>query len=75
MAMHTTVVRFGEGLWHLIEEDAKRRDDSIADWLRVAAAFRIAFEATREADETRYERLSAVLDGEQQHQGRSGGRT
>ncbi len=69
--MHTTVVRFGEGLWRLIEEDAKRRNVSIAEWLRIAAALRIGFQAAREADEMQNEIYSAVLDGEKQRNGGS----
>ena len=70
--MHTTVVRFGGDLWRLIEEDAKRHNVSIAEWLRVAAALRIGFQAAREGDEMQTEISGAALDGERQ---RNGGRS
>ena len=63
-AMHTTVIRFGSGLWELIEREAKRRDVSVAEWVRTATAMRIGFEAAIQGDEVVREIMLAAIETE-----------
>ena len=59
--MHTTVIRFGEDLWRLVQGEAARRGVSVAEWVRTAAAMRIGFEAATGADELRADVVDAAL--------------
>ena len=64
--MHTTVIRFGEDLWRLVQGEAARRGVSVAEWVRTAAAMRIGFEAATEGDELRADVLRAALVAERE---------
>lgn len=63
--MHTTVIRFGEDLWWLVQGEAARRGVSVAEWVRTAAAMRIGFEAaTDPGNELPAEVVRAALAAE-----------
>lgn len=64
--MHTTVIRFGEDLWRLVQGEAARHGVSVAEWVRTAAAMRIGFEAATGGDELRADVVQAALVAERE---------
>lgn len=59
--MHTTVIRFGDDLWRLVQAEAARQNVSVAEWVRTAAAMRIGFEAATDVDEIRAAAVRSAL--------------
>lgn len=61
MPLRATTVRFGEGLWNLLEEEASREGVSVAQFVRDSAMLRIGYLAGRRGDAEVQRALNALV--------------